>query len=69
LAYIYIYSELIKNYLESLIYENILIKKLSKDIKSREVIDMFGRAVTWYGDPDQMIVISAEDIHGTFGNI
>jgi hypothetical protein len=62
-------SELIKKLLrESLIYEKYFDKKLSKDIKSRSH-RYVGRAVTWYGDPDQMIVISAEDIHGTFGNI
>jgi len=37
------------------------IKRLSKKFVGKNVI--------WYGDPDQMIVIPAEDVHGMSGNI
>jgi hypothetical protein len=28
-----------------------------------------GRSVTWYGDPDQMIVIHKDNVHGMWGNV
>jgi len=28
-----------------------------------------GRGVTWFGDPEQMIVIDKDDVHGMWGNI
>ena len=41
--------------------------KLPDDIKNRSH-KWSGKNVTWYGDPDQMIVISKDDVHGMFGN-
>lgn len=42
--------------------------KLPNGIKRRSN-RYVGRGVTWYGDPDQMIVISSQDVFGRYGNI
>lgn len=42
-------------------------RKLPEEIK-RISNRYIGRGVTWYGDPEQMIVIHKDDVHGTDGN-
>lgn len=43
-------------------------RKLPDDVK-RLSHEYVGRGVIWYGDPNQMIVVPKEDIHGMWGNI
>lgn len=43
-------------------------RKLPEDIK-RMSNEYVGRGVTWYGDPEQMIVVYKDNVHGMFGNI
>jgi hypothetical protein len=42
--------------------------KISKEIKRRSS-KYEGRGVVWYGDPDQMIVIAADNVDGMWGNV
>jgi len=42
--------------------------KLSADAK-RNSKKFVGKNVIWYGNPDQMIVVPAENVHGMWGNI
>lgn len=54
---------------ESLIKEEeYFTPKLSDDIK-RLSHKYVGRNVTWYGDPDQMIVVNKDQVEGMWGNI
>lgn len=43
-------------------------EKLPNDVK-RHSKKYEGRDVVWYGDPDQMIVIHKDDVHGMWGNV
>lgn len=42
--------------------------QLPDDVK-KHAKRFIGRNVVWYGDPEQMILIPAEDVHGMWGNI
>lgn len=48
--------------------EEYFTPKLSKEDK-RGLVKYTGRMVDWYGSPEQMIVISVDDVHGMWGNI
>lgn len=58
---------LIKKYLEYL-KENHFTKKLDQNTKIGTV-SYKGKHITWYGDPEQMIVIDIDDVHGRWGNV
>ena len=47
--------------------EEYFTAKLPDDIKKHS-ISYEGRKVVWYGDPDQMIVVNKDNIHGMWGN-
>ena len=63
-----------KKLIKRLLRENLLDEedyfnlKLPKDVK-RLSKRYEGRNVVWYGDPAQMIVLSADQVHGMWGNI
>jgi hypothetical protein len=46
-------------------YFNLTIDDDIKKLSARYV----GKNVTWYGDKEQMIVLTADEVHGTWGNI
>ncbi len=60
-----IINEEIRNFVKE---EEYFDTKLPDDVKKHSN-RYVGRNVIWYGDPYQMIVVPAEDIHGMWGNI
>jgi len=60
--------ECVKNTTRIKLLENYFTPKISDDIK-RLSAKYIGRNVVWYGNPEQMIVLHKDEIHGMWGNI
>lgn len=60
-----ILKEEVENFIKE---EEYFTAKLPDDVKKHSK-KYVGRGVTWYGDPEQMIVVHKDNVHGMWGNI
>jgi hypothetical protein len=61
-------KKLVREAFQNIFEEEYFSEKLSDEIKENSA-EYVGRSVTWYGDPNQMIVINKSQIEGMWGNI